>query len=127
MDIFNVVAGVITILAFVFSIFVYIRGKKKQREEEINHDKLLERMNTINEYIDGLVYSSDSIVQIAGQENTTTKELQNIARNLRYQISITKDVLNNSQKGMREWRFGKALTLNPIDNKVGEINASDNR
>jgi hypothetical protein len=109
-DVFNVVAGAVSIIAFGLALWQFFEARTERersreriaRQQQQNESAL--RIATIG------VQSSDFMVQRAKDGDVTIKELQAHARNTRGILASLARELYGQRKILEAWKFGKDVT-----------------
>ena len=107
MDILNILFGLITIISFIFSIFIYFKTESKKVTEAAKNAMMRERIQNIQTSLAILLNTIDAIVQLAKKSNVTVKQLQEVARLARFEAYELTKQINNEIKFQESWKFGK--------------------
>ena len=116
MDTLNIIFGIVSLVAFGFSIYSHFNNRSMKVVEATKTAIQKERLRNISASLMGIMYSVDSIVQIPKRSDVTTvEELQNIARNIRASLMGLAKQLELEQKRLDEWRYGKLFESDNVN------------
>ena len=109
-DVFNIVVGVVGILAFVLAVWEHFR-RKAERAIEAERVRTQEARNksAIRMAVTG-AQTADLIVQRAKNPNSTKEELQSLARSTRGLLLYLASELEDQATVLASWEFGKSVT-----------------
>jgi len=101
-DIFNVICGIITIVAFLFGIYSHFKVNKQKNIEIAAKEKIREIMVSVTKQLQFIYNTSDQLVQIS--KNSNIKSMIELTRNNRANIknlyqyisSYTSEEINNN-------------------------------
>jgi hypothetical protein len=109
MDIFNIIAGSVTIIAFALAVWQYQTARNASaRSRERMALQQQKNESALRTAIIG-AQNANLIVQRAKDENVTVAELQTIARSTRGILLYLAQELESQSKVLAAWRFGKEM------------------
>lgn len=111
MDIFNVIAGAVSILAFFVALVEVIRGRSKEaRHRERMAMQQQRNESALRSAILG-AQNANLIVQRAKEADVTVAELASLARSIRGTLLYLASDLEGQSKVLSAWAFGRNLTI----------------
>jgi hypothetical protein len=110
LDLFNILAGAVGIVAFVFAIWEHYRHRAERIADEERAKAMEARNRSALRMAVAGAQTADLIVQRAKDEDSSKAELQNIARALRGIMLTLGAELEDQQKVSKAYRFGRAAT-----------------
>ena len=110
MQTFNVIAGIVSIIAFGLAIWQTLEARRmKQLERERLDSQLRRNRSVLKSAVTG-AQTADLIVQRAKENNVTVHELQSLARAIRGSLLFLASELDDQHSVLKAWRFGRDLT-----------------
>lgn len=106
MDVFNIVAGVITMLSAIFAIYVYIDSKKKQEIEKQKSISLIQFLTAINSSAVAISKTAEMMMVLSDRDETTKKELKHLAVTIVNSSRIIGTSLERIVKNQKVWTYG---------------------
>jgi hypothetical protein len=110
MDIFNVIVGAISIIAFGFAIFEHRARRKVEVLQESRLQLYEEHNNAALRSAVVAAQSADLMVQRSKEADVTVAELRTLARGLRGVMMTLASELEEQSALMKKWKFGKRMT-----------------
>lgn len=112
MDTLNLIFGIVTIIAFIFSIYTYFKNESKKQIEIAKNSMIQERLKSLEKSLIKAFHTADMIVQIPKKRETDIEEIQNLGRLLRTDIKLTIDYLKDQEQQLEKWKYGKMIPSN---------------
>lgn len=107
MDVLNLVFGLVTVVAFLFAIYVYFKEESKRAIEAAKNATHIERIRNTKNSIGGIFNTVDMMIQIPKKGDISTEQLQDMARVARQQIFVIGKQLEMEENQLKEWEYGK--------------------
>lgn len=110
MDILNIIFGIVTVVAFAFTIFAYYKTENQKTIEAANNARIREMIkNTHNDLI-VLKDTIDVIIQTPNQRtDVKVEDMQTIARIARHHANKIIQQIVVEDQNLKDWEFGKFL------------------
>ncbi len=106
MTAFNIIAGVVTLASAVFSLWIYLEGRKSRAVEEERLASLGARLRDSARVAAAIHTQGALIGTMADRDETTKKELKHLAVALLATVeSLAAHLIEEAEQG-RAWRFG---------------------
>jgi hypothetical protein len=103
------ISAITAVLSLAFAVFVFLYSHVIKRLEETKAKALAKSVDSIRLVALSALEVSNLIVQRAKDDNITVAELQNLARSVRTQLHIVASALEQDEKIISRWKYGKAL------------------
>ncbi|MDR6809646.1 hypothetical protein J2Y45_006724 [Dyadobacter sp. BE34] len=107
LDAFNLLCGIITIAAFIFSVVTYYMTETKKIIEAAKAATTKERLKNLETDMIRSLNAVNMIVQAPKHQQVTVSELQNLARLVRADLRITISKLDIEANKLTKWKFGE--------------------
>lgn len=115
-DTFNVVAGIISIVAFFLAVYEYLKRRSERARDEDRLRMQEDRSRSAIRLAVAGAQTVDLIVQRAKDPDTATAELQSLARSARGTLLFLASEIESHAELLEAWRIGKEFTTsNPPD------------
>ncbi|MCB9300976.1 MAG: hypothetical protein H6566_10040 [Lewinellaceae bacterium] len=120
MDTLNLVFGSVTIIAFIFSIYIYFKEESKKTIEAAKNATQIERIRNMKNSIGGVFNTIDMIIQIPKKGNISVDQLQDMARVARQQVFVIGKQLEMEEEQLKKWEYGRNFQSQNIENEITE-------
>jgi len=113
---FSAAIGLVTIAAFMFSLYQHLSNRAKGMLEEAKVKAQHQRIRGATYAAVAAAESANAIVQRSKQPSSTEEELRNLARVVRGQLAILVRQLELEDETLSSWRFGRMTDSPPRSN-----------
>jgi hypothetical protein len=120
MDLLNLSFGIVTVVAFVFSLYQHFSNKTKRVLEEAKVKAQQQRIRSATYAAITAVEAADSIVQRSKQPSVTEEELRNLARVVRGNLMILVRELQVEEENLANWQYGKMIVSPPPTRELAD-------
>lgn len=110
MDAFNLVAGIISILAAVFAVYVYADAKRKEAVETQKAREYQHRLADLVSMANAVAQQGSLIATMADRDEVTKKELKHLAISQLQTVQSMQRSLVRTNAVEERWRFGVPAT-----------------
>jgi hypothetical protein len=110
LNIFNVVAGLASIVGFGLAAWQFQHARSRAANERVKVVMQRERLDSAFTAAISAAQGADVMVQRAKAESATVAELQSIARVLRGNLLLLSRQLEQEKKIVDAWNFGQSIT-----------------
>jgi len=123
MTILEIILALFSFTTFSLAIYAFVDKKIRRKAEEANTMLYIEKLKHIQSSLEAALHSTDAIVQIPKHRESGIEELQNLARISRGQIYKIVQYLDDNQKLLDNWQYGRMIKSLP--NKKIKRNSDD--
>jgi hypothetical protein len=109
MDTFNIICGIVTIIAFGFSLYVYIRTEIFKANEVGNMAVRKEQLRYLHTGLGTIFTALDAIVQTPTRPAVSVGHLLTPVKVARDQAFALMRSIGDFETDLKEWRFGKMI------------------
>lgn len=109
LDIFNTIAGLLTIISFGLYIYEKLKDSKNRQIEKSNVIILKERIRSTMAAIKASATNTHLLVQLGKIESTQKDDMTNMARLLRTELFGTLKQLQGLEDDLGNWKYGELL------------------
>ena len=120
MELLNLGFGIVGIVSFMFSIFVYMKSEKLRKTELEKNNSHKVRLQTMRSAMTDLLATIDALVQMPKSGTISIAQMQNVARVARAQGFRIAENINDEILLSNAWKFGK----NPNTDTLNRLSSS---
>jgi hypothetical protein len=113
MDALNVIFGIVTVVAFIFSLYQHFSNETKKALEEAKVKAQHQRIQSATYAAIAAAEGADAIVQRSKQPSVTEEELRSLARVIRTQLMLLVRQLQVEDENLTHWRYGQMIPSPP--------------
>lgn len=107
MDVFNLICGVVTLLAFALALWEMYKRNKSEIAETSKAELELERVRQSKTSVLACAKTINLIVQRSKEESCQLEELRNLARIARDNLFTVTNELSIEEERLSQWEYGK--------------------
>lgn len=106
MDVFNIVAGLVTIASLIFAAMVYFEARKKEAVEKERISLLIRQLGYWTGIIQAIQKQAILLASISDREETTKKELKHLSLAVLASVEALDSAISTETRVRDEWKFG---------------------
>jgi len=126
MSLINIVLAIITIISSIITIITYISHKIKKEKEKANVEIIQERVASLYNTLELIFNPIHDLIQLPKKNpETTTQDMQTIARMIRKQMYLLSKHIKITQGTLQNWEFGTLIQSEEIKLNLQEKNATN--
>lgn len=122
LDIFNVIAAIVSIMGFLLYAQERIKNYKKNQAEASNILVLKERIRSTLTTLKSTATNTHMLVQIGKSKSTDTEVMTNLSRSIRAELFALIKQLSGIEENLNSWKYGELLESFALDKDNIKIN-----
>lgn len=127
MDIFNIVAGIVTIASLIFAAFIYFESRKKEAVEKERASLLVRQLDHWTGLIHAIQKQAILLATMSDRDETTKKELKHLALSLLTSVEALESTLKTETRTRDEWKFGIPSKYVLIESALDKASTGEQR
>jgi|APTNR8051073442_1049403.scaffolds.fasta_scaffold24849_2 hypothetical protein len=106
MDVFNVIAGIVTIASLFFSLWVYLDSERKKsvEKERISGVQLI--LNTLKRSTEAVEKQASLLAVLSDRDDVDKAEIKHLTISMLHTVSFLRNSLAEISKTEDSWEFG---------------------
>lgn len=122
MDTFNVIAGIIAILAALFAVYVFVDAKRKEAVETQKAAEYRQRMADLLSISNAIAKQGTLIASLADRESVTKNELKHLIIAQLSTVESMQASLARTHAVEQSWRFGVPVSYRTVPSSPDPAN-----